>query len=115
MNRYEIYCTMEQTAKAIELGAPIDKCFYSHQVEDDAIKLPNRELFFATIPTASQMIGWLEEQGLHFDAEWSCASRITMDVWNAEHKHVYTNSDSRKEATLAAIDGALDYLIENKK
>lgn len=98
---YTILCTQEQTIKAIELGAPIEGIF---------------------IPTAEQMIGWLEEKGLIFNivkvtglfnkASWygfKIISRRGYTEYNVVQHH------SRPEATLAAIDAALDYLIENKK
>lgn len=61
--------------------------------------------------TAEQMIGWLEEHYfLSFDVyqphlSWSCS------VKHKDEEFVFLDSlDSRKEATIAAIDAALDYL-----
>lgn len=119
MNKYEIYCTAEQTAKAIELGAPIDKCFYS-QGNDDAIKLPNKALFHATIPTASQMIGWLEEQSITEISITKCS--FVSKFWGfgvySDEGCIAENTkdfNSREEATLSAIDSALEYLTKNNK
>lgn len=114
MNRFEIYCTAEQTKKALELGAPIREIDYP---KDNQEYIQTNNLRFYLIPTASQMLGWLEEQGLCIDADWTWDGRVTMWVWdNTEKERVYTsNTDSRQEATLAAVDAALDYLIKNKK
>ena len=109
MNQYTIYCTPEQTMKALELGAPITATLNTFE--------PNLYEYlgaFFRIPTAERMIGWLEEQGFYF--------YIFKDYcWNGEVQYgnnwYYSIDDvnSRKEATLAAIDAALDYLIKNKK
>lgn len=124
MKKFETYCTEAQTDKAIKLGAPIDKWFYWYQVENDAIKLPNGELYHATIPTASQMIGWLEAQEEIFEVQvyrastesktnnWSFAIFVKQDYDVIIAPQHYFG---RKEATLAAIDAALEYLFENKK
>lgn len=118
MNKYTIYCTEEQTRKALELGAPIVITPMLNILRNEMGKagyiLDSSMYWF---PTTEQMIGWLEEKGLQIDADWSWAGQITTYVWDkAEHKHVYTsNANSRQEATLAVIDAALDYLIENKK
>ena len=114
MNHYTIYCTEEQTRKALELGAPI-------------VILPNYEEFkgFPFVrckngyeypcqkPTAEQMIGWLEE-------EWCCSFTITKDIVGLylyvvrdKKKNIISKQfryNFRKEATLAAIDAALDYI-----
>ena len=118
MDRYTIYCTEAQTKKALELGAPIKtyKPIIINSKAGGSFTTPTIETV-----TAEQMIGWLEEQRLGIDVtsdnygyEWS--------VW-VKKEHSRTLSfvaenqdyiDSRKEATLAAIDAALDYL-SNKK
>ena len=48
MDRYTIYCTEEQTKKALELGAPI---------ESEYIELICKS--FLIYPTAEQMIGFI--------------------------------------------------------
>ena len=99
MDQYIISCTEEQTKKALDLGAPIDNRWIG--------KDPN--------PTAEQMMGWIEEQGLSFSIyqpnTWS------YDIHELPIKPIDfgSNYDSRKEATLAAIDAALGYLNSNKK
>ena len=108
MDKYTIYCTEEQTKKALELGAPI-KYKYT---------LDNKERGKFEKPTASQMIGWLEEQ------EDIKEVFVTIEYTYWHYAIILSNGrviecedsyDSRKEATLAIIDAALDYLIKNKK
>ena len=64
MDRYTINCTSEQTKKALALGAPID---HSGVPFEDLESLGYSEYYktiiYGIIPTAEQMIGWLEEQG----------------------------------------------------
>lgn len=108
MEKYTIYCTLEQTKKALELGAPI-------KYEHDCYGVPTSPI----TPTAEQMIGWLEEQ--------ECIKSIDVgksSVWDASvsgHNdgdgYIFCDTClySRKEATLAAIDAALEYLSNNKK
>ena len=100
MEKYTIYCTQEQTLKAIELGAPIEGIF---------------------IPTAEQMIGWLEEHEeideiapMEKGGDWVYVVYMTgyrSDIESPKD----TLYPARPEATLAAIDAALDYLVKNKK
>lgn len=75
------------------------------------------------LPTAEEMIGWLEEQGV------LCDVFPTGDFWNDRFgmrimkkskilnrfESDAINYPTRQEATLAAIDAALDCLIKNKK
>ena len=101
MNQYTIYCTPEQTKKALKLGAPIE-----YQLKG-AFK----------IPTAEQMIGWLEEQGI--SARGNCFSwdedrhkpSWQVHIYNKEidfwEERMWGFSNSRKEAIRAAIDAAL--------
>lgn len=90
---YTIRCTEEQTNKALELGAPIE------------------------LPTAEQMIGWMEGQGILFDIDTEWNKSVLVYVWDCENKslinHVFHGS--RKETILAAIDAALGYLSNKKK
>lgn len=109
MDKYSFYCTPEQTKEAFELGAPIKM-----------VLLEGNQLQ-PIQPTAEQMIGWLEEQGLAIDVindgsgfKWSAwvkqSSCLDFHFIDENHRCV----SSRQEATLAAIDAALDYL-NNKK
>lgn len=101
MERYIIQCTEEQIKKALELGAPI---------EDDGS--------FLSLPTAEEMLGWLEEQyfnEIHVEQNarktWSYIMYDKKDNC-IDEQYGYT---TRKEATLAAIDAALEYLTKNKE
>lgn len=76
MNRYTIYCTPtpSQTKKALDLGAPINKTHANPSmlfvdrypkrfwVSTDDSKIDAG--YVLAIPTAEQMISWLEEQGI---------------------------------------------------
>lgn len=111
MNQYTIYCTETQTKKALELGAPIRYVLIGPIGKDIKKYLE---------PTAEQMIGWLEEQNIAIDLH------TYFKVNNSRINHYeYTVTDStrvfngskitRKEATLAAIDAAMEYLSNNKE
>lgn len=99
---YSIYCTQEQTLKAIELGAQIEGIF---------------------IPTAEQMISWLEEQEkieeiIIYRNIILKVYKWTFGIINTKGKFVINNKEhfsSRKEATLAAINAALECLSNKKK
>lgn len=122
MDKYIIYCTEEQTRKALELGAPITLFSDSGHVTEDTAKkwhmcvLDSKSYI---IPTSEQMIGWLEEQesikevSVFSDVtEWNW----TFDGYKEDGGYAFASRDSysnRKEATLASINAALDYL--NKK
>lgn len=124
MDRYTTYCTEEQTRKALELNAPIKHyspyttvpntpiCLIKNLYELDKSDITNNDR--VVVPTAEQMFCWLEEQGFYF--------YIFKDyLWNGEvqygNRWHYSIDDvcSRKEATLATIDKALNYLIKIKE
>lgn len=75
MNKYTIYCTPEQTKKALELGAPIKECGYYFKKQIGCNTISDTDLHI--IPTAEQMIGWLEENGI--STRGNCFS------WAEEH------------------------------
>lgn len=128
---YTIYCTPAQTRRAIELGVPIEKlvnhpidkeiCDKYHFLVIDGICYNN--------PTAEQMMGWLrKEHKIHtrIDCEGSenyvvqlqfINSSKDIDVENCSYKGIigHKGYPSEPEAILAAIDAALEYLINNKK
>lgn len=118
MNKYIIYCTEEQTKKALELGAPIRR-----EIDLFSPNMENLPTFRDTkdsdivvfIPTAEQITGWLEEQGirLHIDAQFN--NTYSWYVVAPGKISALNECATRKEATLAAIDAALDYLSKNKK
>lgn len=116
MEKYTIYCNEEQTKKALELGAPIEEfCGLRPTTPIDGI--------LYDIPTAEQMIGWLEE---HWFEYVNISYYVTGDYWcyygetKGGHDSIggkvsRNHYSSRKEATLAAIDAALDYLSNNNR
>lgn len=126
MDRYEIRCTEEQVFKALKLGAPLEKdvAFAGDYDFDSANKVHiSKHLAktaayqeYATIPTAEQMLGWLEEQGILIDIDTEWNKSVLVYVWDCENKSLINNvfHGSRKEATLAAIDAALEYLMNNR-
>lgn len=114
MEEYKIYCTEEQVKKALELGAPIK---HERKNKQSSLIIPDGKGDFYVVPTGEEMIGWLEEQDeiltiviALFEFYWQGFVETT-NYKNAIFKDGY---GSRKEATLAAIDAALDYLSNNK-
>lgn len=119
MNNYTIYCTPEQTKKALKLGAPIKRII---KYEDTISSIIDY-----CIPTVEQMLGWIEEQmnittfHINFYPTYKnegygyliIAKEIVIEC-DAQEDGKYLQP-SRKEATLAAIDAALGYLMNNKK
>lgn len=119
MSDYTCYCTPEQTKKALELGAPIQFASINDIRLGRYIEVEgNNEAY--EIPTAEQMIGWLEEREIKITFILTSAygpngltngyTPVVNFKWNCE-----TCYTSRKEATLVAIDAALEYLTNNKK
>lgn len=117
MNQYTIDCTPEQTCKALELGAPIK---HSYDRFEDADMSPickkENKWLYAIIPIAEQMIGWLESRGVYVSVAYDGQITHKWESYNHSRKKLIDcdSYDSRKEATLAAIDAALDYLIKKK-
>ena len=120
MNKYTIYCTEEQTKKALELGAPIEvhDTFDSYDIKesnifykDKFIELPDDRLIERI--TAEQMLGWLRSKGFRF----KIVEHESYVYWqySIDDYFDHNNKPSAKEATLAAIDAALEYLSNNKK
>lgn len=116
MNQYTIYCSAEQTQKAYKLGAPIAKMTEEFNAVPSCYVDKSNNLF--EIPTSEQMISWLED-GLLEEVH------IEQDIDSMWSYTIYGNGNdlfgisnlypSRKEATIAAIDAALEYLTNNKK
>lgn len=133
MNKYTIFCTKEQVKKAYELGAPIMTFGYGDlgDIKDKVLALnkqvelsttENNGILVGQIPTAEQMISWLEEQDVLCDVfpigdfgNDGFGMRIMIksrrrDRFESDCK----DYSSRKEATFAAIDAALDFLLNIK-
>lgn len=120
MGLYAIYCTEEQTKKALELGAPIEVLYTKadYQQKRPTISIKGEFVDYAYfVPTAEEMIGWLENQGLYFSIE--CIGNYVYEVWTKDTDKIVIIINScvhtRKEATLSAIDAALEHLNENQK
>lgn len=119
MEEYTIPCTPEQTKKALKLGAPIKTISY-----DPPVPPPTGWAIYKNNcckpPTAEQMIGWLEEQEDVYEIYVSKSRAFhcwTCIVTSNKDKIIFINNiyQTRKEAALAAIDAALEYLTNNKK
>ena len=118
MENYTIYCTEEQTLKALKLGAPITVTSNHSDVANkkyyEVYHYESKTTTAIIIPTAEQMCGWLEEREIfiHIDYDFSDNKKpykCEMCLFNGmtNHKGWFV---SRQKATLAAIDAALDYL-----
>lgn len=117
MNKYTIPCTKEQTKKAIELGAPIDYssvCYEGFDIIDHNEDYSS--VMYAIIPTAEEMVGWLETQYVRVYAQPytdECDTKFKGKIHTIGDCTVKI-SKSRKIAILAAIDAALEYLNKKK-
>lgn len=124
MNRYKDYYTEEQTKKAFELGAPIGVLYTKDDYQQKIPTYSNKGEFVNYnyfVPTTEEMIGWLEAQGILVlpepsqDKFYGTYSLKREDGYWFNRIFLKGLYPSRKEATLVAIDAALDYLKENKK
>lgn len=132
MKQYTIYCTPDQTRKAFSLGATLET-FGSEWASREMVTVAKSEGQMkeleemlcsddhATIigdlayrlPTAEQMCGWLEDKH---------GIMLSVSRWNNGDASIYFHEDRRKsffrirrsykDALLACIDEALDYLIQ---
>lgn len=116
MNRYTIYCTEAQTKKAVELSAPVEICNERIINIPPRVYIKNKHEWYK-LPTAEQMLLWLEENNIHV-----CI--MTHDLGTCGFCYDFEINDflypeivkkSRREATIAAIDAALEFLSNNKK
>lgn len=117
MNKYTIYCTPQQTKKALELGAPMNYVETNTPTPNiTRIQCGFETDIYVEIPTAEQMVGWLDEQGVKIN--FYSSSRYTYELHYANNYNndvVISESFSTcKEASLAAIDAALEYLETQK-
>lgn len=116
---YTIYCTEAQMKKALELGAPIGKKTIEYSVcpqpgsgYEEYFLEETDELI---IPTAEQMVGWLEDSEeideiapIKTGKNWDYVIYMTSSLPDIENLN--GTFPTRREALLAAIDAALDYL-----
>ena len=104
MEEFTIYCTEEQTKKALELGALIINGKYYHKI----CKIG--EVEYAT-PTAEQMLGWFRSKGLRFKiAEYT---NSTFWQYHIESSFKCGSELCYRDAVLSLIDAALDYIADN--
>ena len=110
---FTIYCTEEQTRKALELGAPIQYA----SIKDIRLEryIYDGEEWYV-FPTAEQMVGWLEEKfNLQFFTGLDIDDLFFFNIYDNDRLVLEPKSKpSRKEATLTAIDVALEYLTNKK-
>lgn len=117
MNRFTIFCTETQTRKALELGAPIRFASINDIRLGRYIEVESDNKVYV-IPTTEQMIGWLRSKNIHI-----VIHKDVVDKWSAYGHNIepieFTIFDrligfnSYEEATLAAIDAVLEYLVGN--
>lgn len=120
MDDFTIHCTEAQTEKALKIGAPIKMITFARPMDGQEIVILDGD--FYKIPTAEQMISWLEEKGIFISIQRikECGGTYSYYYTIEHNEHGYlTNGlwtfDSRPEAALAAIDAALEYLSNNRK
>lgn len=135
LKEYSIYCTDEQTKRAIKLGVNLqeidDESSYCLFREDAFYIVPitncTRDIYIK--PTVEQMLGWLrEEKGLHIDTTWSynqnTGDEYTSLIWRQyagimmclENELMIEIKPEKtyKESVLKCIDRAL-YELERKQ
>lgn len=112
MNRYSIFCTPEQTKRAYKLGAPI-YIFVHAAGEDKGSYKPIDEFTDALIPTAEQICGWLRKKNIFINVCHNCdgyGTWIKKIVPSEPIGDMIGYFETEPQATLSAIDAALDYL-----
>lgn len=113
-----IYCTPEQTKKALELGAPIDYVDrFNENLPCELIEFTdsNGKKMSAefVIPTAEQMLNWLRSERFYFRFDDYIKHYLVIAKRSSFELITKGNLDN-EEAVLAAIDAALDYLEKEK-
>lgn len=115
MKEFTIYCTTEQTKRALELGALIDIKYGSirHRPSIEELKyLFACNDYWHVIPTAEQMIGWLRTKGFKFILSDAIDSDEGNNWWVAINDELIAQGFSENKE-LAAIDAALEYLSDS--
>lgn len=112
---FTIHCTTEQIRQALELGAPIIA-----DTREIKFAKPNGLPFDVdrvVIPTAEQMIGWLESQeairSVEVTESFMWHYRVRRNKHDDTEDWIQGARKTRPEATLAAIDAALGFLKDN--
>lgn len=117
MSDYTIYCTEQQTRKALELCAPINFNKVGEGLPSHYFISREKKGYYE-IPTAEQMIGWLEEHIDNIEVLKNNNGKWVYLFYPTQSSRVYESKDkflSRKEATIAAIDLVLEYLTKAKE
>lgn len=110
MEEFTIYCTKEQTRKALELGASIEEIDYNCQ-----------QGYIYEKVTAEQMMGWLEAKGLCVEPYRTACGYLCTISKVPSGSQIYSQDEegddeysgqftTKGKAILAAIDTALEYL-----
>lgn len=117
LSDYTIRCTPEQVCKAINLGAMLDICDWRHVDTPSCMTMTNNGELIGhfMLPTAEQMIGWLEEQGVRISIYGHSSYSYISQLFDNSVEKYFKVFYSRPEATLATIDAALDYLLTKKQ
>lgn len=113
MNGYTIYCTKEQTKKALEIGAPIrfasiNDIRLGRYIEVES----NNEVY--CIPTAEQMLGWLRSKGVKFLLSDEPDTEGCYWFIGISEESIACGSE-KENKELAAIDAALECLEDLKQ
>lgn len=117
INDYTIYCTPEQTKKALKLGAQMETVGKM----DDRPSVQNG-FVFKIIPTAEQMIGWLRTKGctpyvypVRRDEKSVLYARLRINLSDGGVSDAFHGFGEDYSIILAAIDAALEYLTNKKQ
>lgn len=135
MNQYTIFCTPAQTHKALSLGAPIEVFGFEdtsrqmveiakqeghlEELESELNKTDHATIIgdlAYVLPTSEQICGWLEDvHHIRFNvSRYGGNDDATIFFKEDRRRTFYRIKRSYKEALLACIDEALDYLIQTK-
>lgn len=118
MEEFTIYCTPEQTRKALELGAPLNSCYHNGDFQN-TIKIGS--LHYVEVPTAEQMINWLRikhkvfcnvideySHGIENFIYYIEVNKGHNDIFRSRHEYEL----SHDKAVMCVINLALKYLSD---
>lgn len=112
---YTIYCTLEQTRKALELGAPIipikSRRTKETVISKNVIEYDEHTFTYVNSPTVEQMCNWLRKEKNIFFIPKKVGDNNYVLIGDLKHFQTY---DSYEEAILAGIDISLVYLAIKK-
>lgn len=112
MNDYTCHCTEEQTRRAYELGAPIEKNYCETLNQTTSFSVDD---MYLVIPTTQQMVNWLRDKfGVLVVTKYNSEKKVYFGCIKKFGDFAYIGVTdgyfSYDRAELAAIDAALDYL-----